>query len=236
VIAAPLVSVIVPVLGEARALPGLLDHLAALPGRWEPIVVDGGSTDGTPELAASHPLGARVIRAPRGRGAQMNAGAVLASGVALLFLHADTRLPAGAHGVLDAALGDPRVLGGDFALRFDGDDRLSAVLAVWRRAERCAGVYYGDSAIWLRRETFVALGGYRRMEIMEDYDLARRLERHARRRGARTACLPGPAITSARRWRAHGTLRTIALWTLIRRLYLFGIPASRLARLYRHAR
>jgi uncharacterized protein len=222
-----LVSVVVPVLDEAAALPALLDHLASLEGRFEVVVADGGSRDGTPDLAAGHPLAPRVVRAPRGRAEQMNAGAAEARGELLVFLHADTRLPPSAHRSLTTTAAD----GGNFQIRFDGGDRFSRVLGRWYSLQRRLGVYYGDSAIWLRRAVFDALGGFRPLPIMEDYDLARRLER-----GFRTACLPGPAITSGRRWRALGVPRTVLSWVAIRWLFLAGVPPERLARLYRRAR
>jgi rSAM/selenodomain-associated transferase 2/rSAM/selenodomain-associated transferase 1 len=224
---APLVSVVVPVLDEAAALPGLLDHLAALEGRFEVVVADGGSGDGTLELAAGHPAGPRVIREPGGRAAQMNAGAAAARGDTLVFLHADTRLPRDAHRSLASTGAD----GGNFAIRFDGGDRFSRVLGGWYALQRRLGVYYGDSAIWLRRSAFEALGGFRALPIMEDYDLARRLER-----GFRTACLPGPAVTSGRRWRALGVPRTVFSWVVIRWLFIAGVPPERLAGLYRRVR
>jgi rSAM/selenodomain-associated transferase 2 len=227
----PLVSIVVPVLDEAAALPTLLDRLAVLDGRWEIVVCDGGSRDGTPELAEAHPARPNVVRAPRGRAWQMNAGAHASRGEALVFLHADTRLPDGAYAELARALADPAVLGGNFALRFDGGDRFSRVLGLWYALQRRAGIYYGDSAIWMRRETFERFGGFRPLAIMEDYDFVRRLER-----SGRTVCLPGPAVTSARRWQRLGLARTIASWVLIRCLFIAGASPSRLARLYAHVR
>ncbi len=228
---APLVSVVVPVLDEAAGLPALLDHLAGLPGRFEVIVADGGSRDGTSALARGHRVGATVLATPPGRARQMNAGAAAADGELVVFLHADTRLPADAYASLVAALADFGVGGGNFALRFDGEDRFSRVLGAWYAVQRRGGVYYGDSALWLRASVFAALGGYRELPIMEDYDLVRRLERRGR-----TACLPGPAVTSARRWRAFGVRRTVLSWVVIRWLYLVGVAPERLARMYRDAR
>jgi rSAM/selenodomain-associated transferase 2 len=226
-----LVSVVVPVLNEAATLASLLDHLEALDGDLEVIVADGGSTDETVQLARAHSCSPRVIQAPRGRAHQMNAGAAVARGEAIVFLHADTRLPTHAHRLVADALVDSRVLGGNFSLRFDGGDRFSRILGLWYRLQRRGGIYYGDSALWLRRETFEALGGFRPLPIMEDYDLVRRLE------GAgKTVCLAGPASTSARRWQRLGLARTIASWVLIRWLYLAGVSPTRLARLYPHVR
>lgn len=227
----PLVSVIVPVLNEAAALPTLLDDLAALPGRVEVLVCDGGSVDATVAVAEHHPLAARVVRAPRGRAAQMNAGAAVARGDLLVFLHADTRLPRDAWAHLARAARDPQLVGGNFELCFDGHDRFSQVLAWFRRKERRLGVYYGDSAIFCRRQVFHQLAGYRPLEIMEDYDFARRLERTGP-----TVCLPTPVTTSSRRWKAHGIARTVLTWNVIRWLYLAGVSPDRLARLYAHVR
>jgi glycosyltransferase involved in cell wall biosynthesis len=134
---APLVSVVVPVLDEAAALPALLDHLAGLAGRFEVIVADGGSQDGTTAIAEAG--GVRLVHAPRGRAAQQNAGARAATGDVVVFLHADTRLPADAHARLHDALEDPAVVGGNFALRFDGDDRFSRVLGAWYAVQRRLG-------------------------------------------------------------------------------------------------
>jgi rSAM/selenodomain-associated transferase 2 len=227
----PRVSVVVPVIDEEYTIGPLLDHLAALPGRWETIIADGGSRDQTVELAVAHPLRPAVIAAPRGRAAQMNAGAARAAGGVLLFLHADSRLPTGAYASLMNALRDPAVIGGNFRLRFDGGDRFSRVLGSWYAVQRRLGIYYGDSTLWLTRSAFIRLGGFRPLAIMEDYDLVRRLERTGQ-----TVCLPGPALTSARRWRALGLPRTVAAWVVIRWLFLAGIPPRRLARLYPNVR
>jgi rSAM/selenodomain-associated transferase 2 len=225
------VSIIVPVLDEEAGVTGLLDHLAELPGRWEVILADGGSRDATRELAAQHDSRPLIVDAPCGRAGQMNAGAATASGEVLLFLHADTRLPPDAYLSLVRALADQTVLGGNFTLRFDGGDRFSRVLGAWYALQRRVGVYYGDSAIWLRRDAFERLGGFRLLPIMEDYEFVRHLER-----AGRTACLAGPAVTSARRWQRLGLARTIASWVLIRWLFIAGASPARLARLYPHVR
>ena len=225
------VSIVVPVLDEERTLPGLLDHLASLSGSFEVIVADGGSTDGTADVAREHRLRPVVVAATRGRASQCNAGAAAAGGSMFLFLHADTRLPVGATQSVAAALADPRMIGGNFELRFDGADRFSQLLGGWYALQRKAGIYYGDSAIWVRESTFRQLGGFRPLQIMEDYDFVRRLERHGR-----TRCLPGPAVTSARRWQRLGVPRTVFAWVAIRWLFLAGVDPARLARLYPHAR
>ena len=231
----PLVSVLVPTLNEARELPRLLDHLATLHGNWEPIVADGGSRDGTRRIAADHPLEPHVVEQNGGRAAQLNAAAAVATGDVLLFLHADSRLPRDAYASLAEARRTPHVAGGNFALRFDDGDGTGAfarVLGAVYRRQRRHGLYYGDSSVWVTRAAFDALGGYREIAIMDDYDFVRRLERGP----GTTRCLPGPATTSARRWRTAGIARTVLAWVLVRRLYVAGVSPDRLARLYRVVR
>lgn len=227
---APLVSVVVPVLDEQRTLPAVLDHLATLAGHFETIVVDGGSADRSAQIARGHHTRPVVLTAGGGRARQLNAGAHAARGELIVFLHADSRLPAAAHPLLADAW-RAGAAGGNFALRFEGGDRFARTLTRVYRFQRRRGFYYGDSTIWVRREVFRRLGGYRALPIMDDYDFARRLERHGG-----TRCLPGPATTSARRWRRMGIARTVTTWNAIRWLYLAGVPPERLARLYRPVR
>ena len=223
------VSIVIPTLREAAALPATLDHLATLEGDLEVVVAYGGSEDGTAQVAAAHPRTDAVVEVGSGggRARQLNAGAARARGEILVFLHADSRLPAGAHAALSATRAD----GGNFVLRFDGGDRFARVLTGVYALQRRFGLYYGDSSLWVRRETFERLGGFRELPIMDDYDFVRRLER-----SAATVCLPGPAATSARRWRRQGVFRTVASWLVIRWLFLAGVPPDRLARLYRAVR
>jgi glycosyltransferase involved in cell wall biosynthesis len=195
------------------------------------IVADGGSRDATARLAREHPARLRVIEQRGGRAAQLNTGARSATGDVLLFLHADSRLPRDAYASLAEAWREPDVVGGNFALNF-GDGRFERTLAAVYRLQRRHGFYYGDSSVWVRRATFDALGGFREIPIMDDYDFVRRLERG----GGTTRCLPGPATTSARRWRAIGIPRTVLAWFVIRWLYVAGVSPARLARLYRIVR
>jgi len=226
-----IVAVVVPTLDEESQTAALLDSLA---GFDAVVVADGGSRDATVAIARAHPAGASVITASGGRAAQCNAGAGAAAAAeadVLVFVHADSRLPEGAAGAVRRACADPAVIGGNFALRFDGGDRFARFLGAVYALQRRFGRYYGDSTIWCRRGTFAALGGFRELAIMDDHDFVRRLERHGR-----TVCLPGPATTSDRRWRRLGVPRTLLTWTVIRWLYAVGMPTDRLATLYRRVR
>ena len=223
-----IVSVVVPTFREAGQITAVLDHLASLPGAWEVIVSDGGSDDATAHLAAGHPSAPLVLLGGGGRAAQCNDALARCGGDVVLILHADSRLPRCAHaGIARALAADPACPGGNFALRFDGEDRFGRALTRFYAWQRRHGVYYGDSSVWLTRGALATLGGLREIAIMDDYDLVRRLERLGR-----TACVPGPATTSPRRWQRAGVVRTWASWGVIRWLFLAGVPPERLARLY----
>ena len=222
-------SVIVPTLDEAEALPAAL-AAARQPGVTEIIVVDGGSRDGT--LALARTLADRVLETARGRARQMNAGAAVARGDVLLFLHADTRLPAGYAQAVARALADPRVVGGRFDVRLDATGLayrvVGRLISVRSRVTRVAT---GDQAIFVRRAVFARLGGYPAVPLMEDVALSRALKR-----AGRVACLGETVVTSARRWQRHGVARTVLLMWALRAAYYAGVSPARLARIYRDAR
>lgn len=221
-------SVVIPALDEAAHLPAALAGCGKSP--LEVIVVDGGSRDGTADVARR--LGARVLRAPRGRGRQMNAGAAAARGRVLLFLHADTRLPPGYAGWVAATLSRPGVAAGVFRLGIDGAGAgLRFVEWAARRRSEMLQLPYGDQALFLGAETFRALGGYRELPVMEDFDLVRRL-----RRCGRVVTVPAAVRTSARRWRTLGVFRTTLVNQLMVAGFLAGVPAARLERWYRRTR
>ena len=183
--------------------------------------MDAGSDDGTCEAAER--AGARVIHAPGSRAVAMNAGARVARGDALLFLHADTTLPEGAGGAVREALRDAD--GGAFRLRYDDGRPILRALGDLRL--RFLGPVYGDQAIFVRRAVYDRIGGYRPLPIMEDCDFVLRL-----RRAGRFVLLPLYAETAARRHRGHGTVPTLArMWT-IQGLYRMGVSPDRLARMY----
>lgn len=215
-------SIVVPVLDEAGCIGAALEALAPLRGRGcEVIVADGGSADGTRELA--RPLCDHVVSGARGRAAQMNCGARHASGEALLFLHADTRLPADGETLVREAL--ERHLWGRFDVEIEGRHPLLKVVAwAMNLRSRLSGIATGDQAIFVRRDAFT---GFAPIALMEDIAFSREMKR----RGA-PACLRERVRTSGRRWEERGVLRTIALMWRLRLLYYLGVQPERLARLY----
>ena len=227
-------SIVVPVLDEAAIVEQALQALAPLRAEGvEVVVVDGGSRDGTPALAAR--WADVVVTAPRGRAAQMNAGARRATGSALLFLHADTALPAQAAALVATAVQAPvKGVGrgaawGRFDVRISGRPRLLGLVArLMNLRSRLTGIATGDQAIFMTRAAFDAVGGFPDQPLMEDIELSRRL----RRLGA-PACLRARVTTSGRRWETRGIWRTIVLMWRLRLLYAVGVAPERLARSYR---
>ncbi|MBP2676522.1 MAG: hypothetical protein H6Q84_3362, partial [Deltaproteobacteria bacterium] len=219
------ISVIIPTLDEASVLGRTLD--AALRGEGvEIIVADGGSRDATREIASAAGAAVRVVSG--GRAAQMNAGAMAAGGSLLLFLHADTLLPDGYADAVRRALESPSTVAGAFRFRTDGSG------AAIRIAERIANFRssvlrwpYGDQGLFMEKRVFGEAGGFAAMPIMEDFDLVRRL----RRRGA-VVTLGERILTSARRWRRLGIVRTTIRNQCMIAGYLAGVPPARLYRYY----
>jgi rSAM/selenodomain-associated transferase 2 len=215
-------SIIIPALNEAPLIAEALEALAPLRARGhELIVADGGSTDETVQLA--RPLCDRVVCSGRGRAVQMNAGARAARGGVLVFLHADTRLPAeAAESVLEACR---RRAWGRFDVDIAGARRLLKLVA-WSMnlRSRLTGIATGDQGIFVRREAFA---GFPEIALMEDIAFS-----SAMRKAGRPACLRSRVVTSGRRWESRGVLRTIVLMWRLRLLYFFGASPERLARLY----
>jgi rSAM/selenodomain-associated transferase 2 len=220
-------SIVVPALDEAQNLERLLPELQALAPRVEVVVADGGSRDGTTSVVSRFPS-VRLVTSDRGRARQMNAGAAASSGAVLLFLHADTRPPAGFEAAIARALEDPSVAAGRFDVRFDRETSAFKVIAgLMNLRSRLTSIFTGDQAIFVRRSVFERLGGYADMPLMEDVELSHRLKRCGR-----LACLRRPVITSARKWERDGVARTIALMWLLRFLYVCGVSPGRLHRWY----
>ncbi len=222
-----IVSIIIPTYNEKARIEALLRHLRGQSLDADLIVTDGSSADDTAGLAEAH---ARVVVGAANRGAQLNRGARAARGGAFLFLHADVDFPEGGLAAIGRALADPSVVGGNFTLEFAGDDFPSRVFTLIDRWRRRFGVFYGDSGIFVRREVFERLGGFREWPVLEDYDFARRLVR-----AGKTVCLPQVVRVSSRRWNGR-LLRTLAAWFFIQALYFLHVPPPWLARWYNPVR
>jgi rSAM/selenodomain-associated transferase 2 len=219
------VSVVIPALNEAAHIAQAVRRAWEI-GPKEVIVVDGGSADGTLDIARS--CRCTALSSPRGRGIQQNAGAAAASGKVLLFLHADTWLDPGAVGQIAAALASVRVCGGAFRQRIEAPGVLYRWLE-WGNSLRARwGRPYGDQGVFLRRDVFFRAGGFPEVALMEDVLLMRKV-----RPLGRLVLLPGRIHVSPRRWQKHGVLwQTLRNWRLLAALR-FGADPNRLAGQYR---
>ena len=222
----PKISVIIPTLNEADTIHAALASTQS-GVEVERIVVDGGSADRTTELAR---LGeARVVVSAPGRARQLNTGAREASGEVLLFLHADNRLPIGFHDHVHNTLGQLKVAAGAFRLKIDSSSRgLRLLESVTNWRSRLLQMPYGDQAIFVKKSVFWQVGGFPDLPIMEDFEFIRRV-----RRTGRIAIAPASTITSDRRWRRLGVLRTTLTnqWVILS--FYLGADPHRLAQSYR---
>jgi rSAM/selenodomain-associated transferase 2 len=219
------VSIIIPTWNEARSLGETLRFLAALPGPLELIVVDGGSLDRTTAIARTQ--GARVITTNRGRGHQLHVGARAARGDVLWFVHADTHPPPAATVAILQALAKAAVVGGNFALSFDGPSRPARFMTWLYPRLRPLGLCYGDATLFVRRSAYEDVGGFRPYPLFEDVDIVGRL----RQRG-RFVHLPAIARTSSRRFEGRNFIFILLWWVILQALYWLGVPPRVLGRLY----
>jgi rSAM/selenodomain-associated transferase 2 len=219
------IAVVIPALEEAGRIAYAIESARA--AGVEIIVADGGSRDATRERALA--AGARVVRAEPGRARQLAAGAVAADADVLLFLHADTTLPAGWSDAVRSALADPAVAGGAFAFRFE-ERSLALAFVEWGVRVRLAlaRLPFGDQALFVRSSLLDAIGGVPQAPIMEDLDLVRALKAHGR-----LALLPQAAVTSARRYLEQGVFRSVARNTLALAAFWLGLDRARVAAWYR---
>lgn len=221
-------SIIMPVLNEAETLAHILRQLAPFQQRGhEIIVVDGGSRDASFEIATR--AGVQVLCSAQGRAAQMNAGASAATGEVLLFLHADTQLPANADAAISAALSPPTHCWGRFDVRIAGSSPMFPVISFLINVRsRLSSIATGDQAMFVTRAAFAQAGGFLDQPLMEDIELSKRLK---------SVCPPvllrERVNTSGRRWDSHGVWRTIVLMWRLRWAYWRGVPATELVRMYK---
>jgi rSAM/selenodomain-associated transferase 2 len=222
-------SIIVPVLNEADQINPLIEHIhnQGFGPLYEVIVVDGDPQGGTVRIIQDKDVIA--ITTEKGRGRQMNAGAAVARGEILIFLHADTKLPDGALEKINRALEDQNYVGGAFDLRIDSDRLFLKYIATraslrsrWNR------IPYGDQAIFIRKKYFDQIGGYKEIPLMEDVDLMRRIKKD----GKQIVIFPDKVRTSARRWESEGALYTTLRNQILVRLFYLGVSPHRLAKYY----
>jgi rSAM/selenodomain-associated transferase 2 len=219
-------SIIVPMLNEEAGIGATLSGLRELGA--EIIAVDGGSSDKSVEIAQA--LADQVVHATRGRARQMNAGAAVAQGEVLLFLHADTRLPPAADRLIFEAIAGGADWG-RFDVRISGDSIWFPVIAAFmNQRSRVTGIATGDQAIFVKRSVFEQIGGFPDLPLMEDIVLSQRLKQLSR-----PACLRAKVTTAGRRWEKHGVLRTILTMWWLRLRFFFGADPKQLAIEYGYA-
>ncbi|WP_246840971.1 TIGR04283 family arsenosugar biosynthesis glycosyltransferase [Hahella sp. CCB-MM4] len=222
----PNISIVIPVLNEEASIASFLRLLQ--PSRAngaEVILVDGGSTDGTRKAAEA--FCDKVIDSEKGRARQMNAGAAVARGNLLLFLHADTQLPESFLDLLSKFQQSPKQWG-RFNVSLSGSKLMFSVISFminWR--SRISGIATGDQAIFVKRSAFDQVGGFSDIPLMEDVDLCKKLLKFSR-----PFCISEPVITSSRRWEVHGTWRTIFLMWKLRWKFALGVPPEVLVKEY----
>ena len=224
-------SIVVPTLNEEQFILECLNPLQALRrDHHELILADGGSQDRTVEFA--RPLCDHIVTCPAGRATQMNLGAAQASGDVLMFLHADTEILENADVHIRNHLKDPAAVWGRFDVRLSGTKIIFRLMeSLINIRSRITGIATGDQAIFVRREVFQSIGGYKEIPLMEDIELCRLLNTIAK-----PECIHTPVRTSSRRWEKQGILRTILLMWCLRIRYFLGESPHSLARRYQCAR
>lgn len=222
-------SVVVPTFNEEAVIADTLRRAVVALAPHELIVADGCSTDDTAARARPH---ANVLALPMTRGAALNHAAAIATGDVLLFLHADTLLPMGAAAAIATALQDAHVIGGAFRLRFDHPGRIAALVAFnVNLRSSLLNTFFGDQAMFVRRDVFARIDGFKDWSVMEDLEILSRLRRHGR-----LALLGQEVITSARRHQKAGWFLTIATIWFLTLMHRLGVSGHAMARWYKPQR
>ncbi len=224
-----MISIIVPVLNEEKNIEKLLSRLNTLQGEKEIIIVDGGSTDNTINIAEKYGM---VIESSKGRAIQMNTGASLAKGDILWFVHSDSVVSDDSLTKIKRTIEEGHI-GGGFSLYFYDLKTMFMRYVAWTSNLRAKylGLIFGDQGLFVRKDVFQHLGGYKKMELMEDWELSRSIHRLGK-----TKIIDSKIGTSARRFKIGGQLRTFFFMQKIKLLYVLGTPPSRLSQIYREVR
>ena len=229
-----MISIVIPVLNEVSVIGPALETVLHQSGNYEVIVVDGGSNDATCDIVQDFPvqLVRKLPTRPAGIGSQLNLGATKAQGDVLLFLHVDVQLPQRAIAMIEAALTDSPYVGGGFLVQYDTDTTLLR-LSSWRMQMRARvqHIFSGDTAPFVCRKTFWAIGGYPELPIMDDYEFAARLHR-----AGPLIALKDRVTISARRHLSRGILRSLVETEITKWLYWGGVSPTTLAKFYRGLR
>jgi len=219
------ISIIIPALNEAKTLPTICESLIDMGHEGQIIIVDGGSTDRTPQLAASY---GQLLYANANRALQMNAGAKNAQGKILWFLHADCIPHPNSVNAIQKVMANRNIVGGAFSYRMDAKGiiyRLSEFLS--NEKNRLFRWFYGENGIFVRKTVFEALGGYREIPIMEDIDFCLQLKKMGK-----VVILPQPILSSARRWKSDGPIKNIIRNWLLQIGWRLGISPQLLVKFY----
>lgn len=222
------ISMIIPVFNESKTIPSMLDQLDSLPGDWEVLFADGGSSDETPNQIASR---YRLLNSPKGRANQMNHGAANASSEILWFVHCDSQLPRDAHEQISRAV-EQGALWGCFHIGFDYNGPFMGFNTRLSNRRARNGIAFGDQGIWIKKDVFEAMGGFPELPIMEDYEFSLRMQTA----GIPIRQLPGTITTSGRRY--MGKFPPLTMWQMfhLRRLYRRGVDIQEIARRYKDIR
>ena len=222
------ISLIIPVYNESRTIGTMLAQMEKLPGDWEILFADGGSTDDTLEkIGGLH----TVLRCPKGRANQMNFAAEQASGDVLWFVHCDSVLPAEAHSQISAAVEKGKTWG-CFHIGFDYNGPFMGCNTYFSNRRAKKGIAFGDQGIWVKKEVFAEMDGFPDLPIMEDYEFSLRMKQ-----AKHPICqLPGRIITSGRRYEKRFPLITMWQMFWLRCLYRRGVDIQEIARRYRDIR
>lgn len=220
------ISIIIPSLNEGAYIQKTLEHLHSLPGNFEIIVADGGSTDNTVKLVQEF-NSVKLITSQKGRGKQMNKGATVATGDILLFLHADTFLPDDAYTDITGYMRQNKNIGGSFYLKFDKKHLLLNCYS-WCSRHNLEFFTYGDHAFFIRTKVFEEIGGYKEIPFMEDIEIQKRLRKAGRFKKLKTG-----VVTSARRFQKTGTLKQLAMNILLVFAFNLGVPPAKLKQFYK---
>lgn len=221
-----IISIIIPSLNEEEYINQTLTHLISLPGDFEIIVVDGGSRDGTLAVVKKF-IKVKLVSSEKGRGIQMNNGAKIAKGKVLLFLHADTLLPYNAYPSILAFMQNEKNVGGSFYLKLDKDHLLLDFYS-WCSKLNMELFTYGDHAIFIRKRIFEQIGGYKKIPLMEDVEIQRRL-----RMAGRFKKLDSAVTSSSRRFEKTGTIRQLLIDVFLILSFKLGVSPGKLKKFYK---